>query len=443
MTPWEHRSAVCRRLPFNELEDDTVFRLERYVGFLGGFLIEMNILVGGNGGAAETGGYGFRITDFFSLVCVLLLTTRIYNAQRIVSVTLYCIAVAVMFLPQCLSSNDRTAILALHYVLYCFSGLYLCLLISEGPLPFCTGLIVGLMCTILVFVLQDLNLPQEELSRWGLAPGYRPDLTEIARVMPRYSGLWSHPNEVGHVAALGGPAGAYWFLARRKVLPVAIVVACLLASFLFCWSRGGLVAGSSAIAVALLWPKGGKLNAGQLIGMIGLALAALLLWQLDFVSSRFSADPNFEGNIAERLNTMLQGLQLVLSNPIGLPIDDYVSELNALTGGVNSPHNGFLFFGAVFGIVPVVVLVYAMVANLWFREPSDLFFSLLAIQVLVTFQFEQVPGSYGYILVICILLARAFVKSEFGRFMQRASGRPLAPTRKRLHATDEEKAIRV
>ena len=403
-----------------------MLRLERFIGFLAGFLIEMNILVGGSGGAAETGGYGYRITDFFSVVCVLLLTTRVYNANRIVSMTLYSVAVAVMFVPQMLSSEVRTSIFALHYLLYCFSGLYVCLLISENPFPFCTGLIAGLACTLPIFLLQDSKIPLAQLSNWGLAPAYRPDLNEIAREMPRYAGLWSHPNEVGHVAALGGPAGAYWYLARRKALPLIIVVICLLATFLFCWSRGGLVSGFSVIAIALLWPKDGRIGSTQVVGVVIVGLAALLVTQLDFISARFTSDQNFEGNISERLETILQGFRLVLTNPIGLSVDDYMSALDALTGGVKSPHNGFLFFGAVFGVLPVVALIYAMIVNLRPREPSDLFFMLLTIQVLVTFQFEQVSASYGYILVICLLMAKAFIRSEVGAVLMQPS-RPPAP----------------
>ena len=360
-------------------------RIDSCISFLTGFLLHVNLLVGGSSeGAAAAGGYGFRITDFMAVVCAVLLLPRLYNPSRIFAFYVYSVVLVALFVFPAVSDDPRTAILALHYILCGFAGLYLSLAIADDPTPFCFGLVFGLAGSIGIFVLQNSGVPESQLVAWGLAPGFRPYLFEIARELPRYSGLWSHPNEVGHVAALGAPGAAYLYLVQRRFWPLVLTAICLLATFYFCWSRGGFTAGALTLIIAMLWPRDGKIGATHIVAILAMVAAAFGLTQIDFISSRFAADPNVQGNITERLELDLQGLYLAIQHPLGLSINDYFSEITSATGGVGSPHNGFLFFGAVLGVLPLCVLVWALIANLNPREERDVIFSVLAIQFCIS-----------------------------------------------------------
>ena len=121
---------------------------------------------------------------------------------------------------------------------------------------FCTGIIAGLCGSIGIFVLQNASIARSTLLSWGLIAGYAHDYGGYIRETPRYSGLWGHPNEAGHVGALASAAGIYFYIVERKIVPLAIVSAGLLALFYFTLSRGGLIAGFAPIAIALIIPRG-------------------------------------------------------------------------------------------------------------------------------------------------------------------------------------------
>ena len=54
------------------------------LSFAFGFSIQFDVLIGGGGqGASATGGYGYRLIDFLSVVAVGLLTIHCFNPKRI------------------------------------------------------------------------------------------------------------------------------------------------------------------------------------------------------------------------------------------------------------------------------------------------------------------------------------------------------------------------
>jgi hypothetical protein len=404
---------------------------KRRLAFLFGFLLQFNILIGGGGeGAAATGGYGFRVFDFLTVVAVALLVIHALSPRRIFALTVFSAIVAAMAVLRMQEpgfwSDPRTVTLAVHYLAYGYSGLYLALICNEDFVVrgYCWGLIVGLVATLPIFAFQELGY-SSNLVEIGLVPGYHADV-DFSGDVARYSGLWGHPNQAGHIAALTGAAGAYFAFCRRFT-PAAVVAAALVAIFYFTESRGGLIAGGSVLAISMLYGRRQEIDFLRIIAVaIALVIAVALLLQIDFIAYRFEGDPLAGDNFSERLGSTLAGIQLALSNPFGLSLDIYSSEISAATGGVGSPHNGFITFAIILGVVPLLVLIAAFVANLRIRG-TDAFFFFLTVQVSISFMFEQLPADGNYAFIICLLLGRAFLRTRVGSELTQQPVRSATP----------------
>jgi hypothetical protein len=391
------------------------------LGFAFGFFSQCNLLIGGSGdGATATGGYGYRVGDFLCVVAIVLLGVRSLDPRRLVPLGIFSLIVAalcfVRYLEPTFLDDPRTFILALHYLGYTFAGLSLALILERADARdgFCWGLTLGLLSTVPIFVLQDTGFAST-LVNLGLIPGYYAVLHLDIGETSRYSGLWGHPNEAGLVAALAAPGAAYLFFSQRRVLPLALAGGALVAVFYYTQSRGGLIAGGGILAISLLWGRQGRIHILRLV-LVGAALwiAVGLLSQIDFIASRF-ADPGTQGNFTDRLNSILFGLDIVLTHPFGMSMTDFASIMAAGTGGVATPHNGFIFFAAIFGWVPLAVLIAALVRNLSIRSDTDALFAIISLGFIFTCMFEQVPGSYPFVFVLCMIVGRAFITTPIGR----------------------------
>jgi O-antigen ligase/polysaccharide polymerase Wzy-like membrane protein len=412
--------------------------LQRWIAFAAGLFLECNILVGGQTeGAAAAGGYGYRVSDFVCIICCLLAVTLAYNSNRIFSAYVYVASIVLIFAPVVLMRNDYTVTIGIRYVMYSISGLYLASIVTERQTMnmLCYGMICGLCASVGVFVLQNASIPKSTLLSWGLIAGYAGDFGGYIRETPRYSGLWGHPNEAGHAGALAAAAAAYLYFVERRLAPIAIVAAGFVAFFYYTLSRGGLIAGMVPIAVAIMIPRSGRITDPKfLVGLAAIALIVLAASQLDFLFARFTTDANAEGNVEERLGTMIAGFQIALSHPLGLSVTDFISELDSLTGGVASPHNGFIFIGAVLGAAPLIAIVWAVAKSFMIEDTTDIFFAFLSLQIFVSNMFEQVPGSIPYIFALTLLIGHAFLKTRLGSIFRaypaepsRQMGQTLAP----------------
>ncbi len=390
------------------------------LAFSVGFCIQFNVLVGGNGeGFGVIGGYGFRLSDFITVGIIGLFGLYVLNPRRMAGLAVFALIVgAVVFLrtqAALFGEDRRTDILFIHYVAYSFVGVYMAIILRTVTRidSFCWGLIVGLLVTVPVFVLEAAGY-SSALTQLGLIPEYGFVLSYYTSDILRYAGLWVHPNEASHVAALSAAAGAYFVFVHRRFLPLVLTAAGLLAVFYYTQSRGGLIAGGVVLAIPLLF-RAKKQNIMYLAVGLGLIAAiVLLISQLDIVAYRFADDATAGHNFNERIASTFAALQLLLSHPFGMSDAYFISMLATATGGVESPHNGFVYFGAVFGIIPLLILIFAIATNLrsWNREES--FFALLALQVSISFMFEELPISYCYALVLCLLIGRMYLKTRIG-----------------------------
>jgi hypothetical protein len=398
-------------------------RWRRGLAFFFGFGIQFNILVGGGTeGASATGGYGYRLFDFVCLGAVGLLGLHSLTPRRILPLALYGLIVGILFVAPALSSDPRTAILTYHYMLYSLAALYVVIVLEDVVAleRFCWGLILGLLATVPIFVLQD-SVFSSKLVEWGLTPGYSQVAWTDGSGYTRYAGLWSHPNEAGHIAALSAAAGAYFAFVRRRFLPLALVFVGLISVFYYARSRGGFIAGGAIIAIPFLVARGRTSIFRLIVMSAGLLLSIILVSQIEFIGARFGNDANEINNIAQRLESIESGLNVILTSPFGMPIDEFLAYVSAGSGGTTSPHNGFIFFGGVFGLLPLLAFLMACATSVRVRDDADVFFALFTAQVTISFLFEQLPGGYAYAFVMCLIGARGFIRTRIGRDLKVSS----------------------
>jgi hypothetical protein len=389
---------------------------KRSLAFIFGFCIEFNVLTGIGGAEASGNGlYGYRLLDFIAFGAVGLLGFYSLVPRRILSLAVYVLVALALFFPTIVSPESHSMILAARYMLYSVAALYVAAIISEIEALewFCWGLIAGLLANIPIFIIQSSD-DSSELIKWGLVPQYAQVVFwGFGASFLRYSGLYGHPNEAGHIAALCAAAGAYFAVAHRKFLPAAIVFVGLLGVFYYARSRAALFAGGMTLGLSLLI-AGARITFFRFALVVVAAIVSVaFLSQLDFVASRFSDDPLASHSIGERMSTTLAGLRALLSHPFGMPIDEFTSYLRTETG-FGTPHDGFILFGGVVGLIPLFMLLAFFAASLRVHDTVDSFFALLVAQVTVSFLFEQLSVSSSYQFAVCLIGARGFLRTRIG-----------------------------
>ncbi len=145
-----------------------------------------------------------------------------------------------------------------------------------------------------------------------------------------------------------------------------------------------------------------------------LAFGAIMLSQFDIFASRFLDDPTLASNFTDRLNSTLAGAQMMLKYPFGVPIAGF-QTLMAEETGISTPHDGFVYFSAIFGLLPFAIVIAAFSVNFRIRGNEDVFFAFFTMQICFSFLFEQLPANCSYTIALCIILARAFLRTGIAR----------------------------
>jgi hypothetical protein len=386
---------------------------KKALAFVFGFCIELNIVIGGGG---DLGNYGIRITDLLSIAATVFLGVHIVVQRSRITLLLYVLVVAAIISFRLFDPlfwlEPHTEIIVGRYASYGIASLYVALLLSDigAANLFCWGLITGLFATVPIFILQESG-QSSILVDLGLRSALNPEffLNELGN--SRYVGLWGHPNEASHVASLASAAGAYFVVVHRRFLPLILVAAGLAITFYYTQSRGGLLAGGATLGVSLLFSRQRRIGISRtMVAAFAVAIVAIVLLQFSTFSSRFLDDPTIVSNYADRLDSVLGGLELILTYPFGVPIAEFQTLMNAQTG-MSTPHNGFVYFAAIFGLLALAILIASLVVNFRIRGNADVLFAFLTIQVCFSFLFEELPGSCSYTFVLCIIFARAFLRT--------------------------------
>jgi len=411
-----------KRLP---LTRSSISGSQKFLLFLLGFSIEFNILIGG-GGDVSLGTSGYRITDFLAIATACLLGFRVLIRRANVLVLglfglLLAIIVSFRFFDPSFWGESHTQIIVGRYLVYGFAGLYVALLLDNTRAAdlFCWGLITGLLATASIFIIQGAGL-SSELAALGIKSTGIEDFVLSDVGTSRYTGLWGHPNEAGHVAALASAAGAYFVVVHRRFIPLTLVAIGLGVTFAYTQNRGGLLAGGATLGISLLFSRQRRLEIVRtLTSAFSIVVIVTALLQFSTFTSRFLDDPMIEGNYEERLDTIWAGIHVVLDYPFGVPIREFSDIMTSQTG-LPTPHNGFVYFAAIFGLLPLIILLTAFANSLRVRNDADVLCAFLTIQVCLSFLFEQLHPNCSYTFVLCVILARASLRVA-------ASGRKAAP----------------
>jgi hypothetical protein len=154
------------------------------------------------------------------------------------------------------------------------------------------------------------------------------------------------------------------------------------------------------------------------VALVGtIAIAVIVMSNIEFIATRFQ-DPNASTNVQDRFDSILYGLQIILTHPFGTSTDELVSLVVSGTGGVGSMHNGFLWFGGIFGLLPLGLFLLAIFADVRVRNDNDIFFASLAFQVSLSFLFEILSEAYSYVFVMCLIFSWAFLKTRVGGLLR-------------------------
>jgi len=90
----------------------------------------------------------------------------------------------------------------------------------------------------------------------------------------RFPGMWGHPNEAGHMAALTTVAASFLYVRRKSALAVVLSLVAVVGTFLFTANRGGVIA--SAIIVATASVFGPDLKARN-FGRLAIIICAVVM----------------------------------------------------------------------------------------------------------------------------------------------------------------------
>ena len=187
----------------------------------------------------------------------------------------------------------------------------------------------------------------------------------------------------------------------------------LIVVFYYTRCRAGLFIGGATVLLSLLLVLGrltfARFTVVVLVGIVSLVLVS----QIDFIASRFADDPSSTNNISERLDTILSGLHALLAYPFGLGVNEFDNIVWSETG-LPTPHNGFIFFGGVFGLLALSALLVIFAASLRARNDTDMFFVFLTMQVSLSFLFEQLSGSPSFAFATCLIAGHSYLGTRFG-----------------------------
>lgn len=204
-----------------------------------------------------------------------------------------------------------------------------------------------LLCILLFIVVIGLHCAKQYHTGagfGGLAPMYEPQADGSTMLRVRAYGIYSGPNEVGTIAAVGIILGMY--LVRRHktnpvIVPLAIGALYLFGNVLF-WtgSRAAILMGMAGLA-AMLFSKYKRLFQIMLV-----TAPPLLILFMKIVGGRF-ASMGGEGSAYKRVRAITECLRLFKRNPLfGVGRDRAYDAI----GLHMPPHNSFVQLAAETGL---------------------------------------------------------------------------------------------
>lgn len=187
----------------------------------------------------------------------------------------------------------------------------------------------------------------------------------------RAVGIWQHPNALGQVQSIGAACAISLALAgpRIRILPGLLFLGIIGFTYIGNETRSMiLAAGLSTVVSMLVSPNKSLKTVGILVGLYTIFLAPFFLRAI--LGDRWfgsANDPTIGKNAAERFQTLLYSIQLVLEKPTGYGV---IGSREALTRvfGFAASHNSFVSLALTIGVIPLIVLLTSI-----FLQIRDIF----------------------------------------------------------------------
>lgn len=391
-----------------------------------GFLIQCNVLT------SSLGLRFLRITDvivLFGLPIIGLAYLRFVSTGILV---MHIAPMTMLFLVTYLFGFARgegefyttgfTYLYALFFLFFAY------LLFKEDKLDiFCRGLLAGFVATSLLLVI-DVIMPQR-LAAFGLsvpfdeqaavAAAARGEFVALLSRIAKPGGLWSAGNEAGPALALAAAAAAFLAERQKRFAIFLVFAAIYLLTFTHTLNRSGLVAVTAVGGLLYIRMISRTLLqrsiALLLVGTLVLALLAPfgLFESLEaVVTGRFSHDTSLTDNIHDRWASLVGGLDVALNYPAGIGFTERYFQLSSITGGISTPHNGFLSSAYSAGL-GYALFALGSIAYVLTRSRKSSLFMYAALVVLLTYFFEELSFNPAFMAIVSLIIAYAVIDLEF------------------------------
>ncbi|QJU57104.1 O-antigen ligase family protein [Sphingomonas sp. AP4-R1] len=394
-----------------------------------------------------------RFTQLLMLPCIAFLVHRLASRPNPLPTLLYCAGMLLLVVlhlafsgtPLAFGGGNIDLAASVGYALYLLGGvgLYIMLAQRSGTSWFCWGILIGGLFSLLVFVMEangltglakaiGLTQPTQSLQKIGSDDGFT-----------RLTGMWGHANEVGHVLAIAAPAAGYLYVSRRERMPLVLLGLITMACFFFTANRGGVIA-VIVTGLAMLVARKERVDIKRksflftMLGVVGVCYALYFLPSPDFIYARFAGDSGaINSNASGRLVTTRLGIDIALHHPFGMGVTDWRAALER-GSGFQTPHNGFISMTNGMGIPFLLMCVWALIAVTLagLRQPRklslDIFLMLAAVQMAVSFMFEELSYVDSFMMISALIMARVY--SGAVNLVGRGRGRGAVPMRRKPDA---------
>jgi len=185
----------------------------------------------------------------------------------------------------------------------------------------------------------------------------------------RAVGIWQHPNALGQVQSIGAACAVSLALSGPKVriLPGILFLAIIGFTYIGNETRSMILAAGLSTVISMLVSPNKKLRViGVVVGIYAVLLAPFFLREV--LGDRWfgsANDPSIGNNAAERFQTLLFSIQLVLERPTGYGVAGSREALTRVFGFAAS-HNSFVSLALTIGVIPLFVLLTSI--SLQIRE---------------------------------------------------------------------------
>ncbi|ROT98041.1 O-antigen ligase family protein [Histidinibacterium lentulum] len=378
-------------------------------------------------------GAGLRLLDLVCLMAAAGVVARLLTC-RVAPLVLWALVLAGALLPAVLTglmSGDLAhAVSALRLVLSILCGLMLADMTRNGGAPaFCAGAAVGGLAVAALALAQlysaapllDALSPPDTVLWW-----YGDRL--------RATGIWSHPNELGQVQALGVTYALCLALALRhsggQLCAVAMAFGIVGLTFAATQTRAFLAV-SAVLTLLALARLAASSGTGGRLAIAGLAVSASCAVAVAF-GERFSevtaGGQTLGDNLAGRFMSWVEAADLMVAAPWGYGFEGRLDAIAEASGALSAAHNAFLSLGLTYG-APVALAAFC--ATLWVATAPVLTgrrspYALTGIALLTLFLAEDslFSGSMQVALSLAVFSLLGAVPGRVATRRSPASDRP-------------------